>query len=209
VSHMQFVEEHEAEAAAQHVVIIGMMGSGKTTLGLALAERFSMPYFDSDEALTTKMGASGRDLSDRMGVEYLHSCEAEILLDQLAGESPSVISAAASTIDDATCREHLAKGHRVLWLDAPAALLTTRLQFRSNSLESTTHTEDGDAPADVSHRRTLRSEEFESLLVRRRTLFAQSATICLDATLSLDELVALVTVAMAQAPSAIEESSNA
>jgi shikimate kinase len=194
-------DRQAGSGAAQHVVIVGMMGSGKTTLGLALAEHFSLPYFDSDQTLIEKMGESGRDLADRRGVEFLHSCEAEILLDQLSSTSPSVISAAASTIDDATCRDHLARGHRVCWLDAPAGLLTQRLQaiastkaLAEESREPNAHnrTDADEAPQDGSHRRKLRSAEFEALFIRRRALFAKSASVHLDATLPVEQLLARI-----------------
>jgi shikimate kinase len=208
---------NSTEAPAKHVVIVGMMGSGKTTLGLALAEHFALPYFDSDQALLEKMGVTGRDLANRQGVVYLHACEAEILLHQLSRTTPSVISAAASTIDDATCRDHLAKGHRVCWLDAPAGLLTQRLQALASSRASTEvergakaqdrSSADGtpsEALEDGSHRRKLRSEEFEALFVRRRALFAKCSSVHLDATLPVEELLASVTAAAAIAASTTE-----
>jgi shikimate kinase len=205
---------NSTEAPAKHVVIVGMMGSGKTTLGLALAEHFALPYFDSDQALLEKMGVTGRDLANRQGVDYLHACEAEILLHQLSRTTPSVISAAASTIDDATCRDHLAKGHRVCWLDAPAGLLTQRLQALASSRASTevardrssAHGEPSEALEDGSHRRKLRSEEFEALFVRRRALFAKCSSVHLDATLPVEELLASVTAAAAIGASTTEAS---
>lgn len=189
----------------QHMVIVGMMAAGKTTLGLALAEHFGLPYLDSDEALSEQMGQTGKDLADREGVEFLHSCEATILLRQLAEETPSVISAAASTIDDAQCRDDLAKGHRVCWLDAPAELLLERLALRptasalaapevvgSNAVRLRAAVANADEEEVGSHRRNLRKHEFELLFARRVTLFAQCATVRLDARLPVEMLVALV-----------------
>jgi shikimate kinase len=92
----------------RHVVVSGLMGSGKTTVGRRLARALGWPYRDSDADLEAATGMSARELAARDGIEALHRLELRHLLDALAADTPSVISAAASTIDEPDGRAALA-----------------------------------------------------------------------------------------------------
>jgi shikimate kinase len=92
----------------RHVVVLGLMGSGKTTVGTRLARALDVPYRDSDADLRAATGSSAREIAARDGIDALHALELRHLLDALAAPGPSVISAAASTIDDPEGRAALA-----------------------------------------------------------------------------------------------------
>jgi shikimate kinase len=92
----------------RHVVVSGLMGSGKTTVGRRLARALGWPYRDSDADLEAATGVTARELAARDGIEALHQLELRHLLDALAADTPSVISAAASTIDEPDGRAALA-----------------------------------------------------------------------------------------------------
>ena len=111
----------------QHIVLIGLMGTGKTTAGRLLAARLGRPLCDSDSEIEAREGVTVRELQDRHGARWLHGLEATILLEALAGAQPSVICAAASTIDDERCRAALgAPGVTAVWLRATLATLVAR-----------------------------------------------------------------------------------
>ena len=92
----------------RHVVVLGLMGSGKTTVGARLARALGWPHRDSDADLTAATGLSARELAAQDGILALHALELRHLLDALAVDEPSVISAAASTIDEPEGRAALA-----------------------------------------------------------------------------------------------------
>ena len=92
----------------RHVVVLGLMGSGKTTVGARLARALGWPHRDSDIDLQAATGSSARELAARDGIDALHALELRHLLDALAAPEPSVISAAASTIDAPAGRAALA-----------------------------------------------------------------------------------------------------
>jgi shikimate kinase len=112
---------------ARHVVLVGLMGTGKTTVGRALAEVLGWPFSDSDAAIERERGSTVQELADEIGVEEMHELEARHLLRALEAPEPSVIAAAASTIDDAACRAAVAApGVRTIWLRADPDVLARR-----------------------------------------------------------------------------------
>ena len=111
----------------RHIVIVGHMGSGKTTLGRCLANRLDLPFCDSDEALLRDEGKTARELQKRSGHLALHRLEAAHLLRVLADPQPCVICAAASTIDDERCVAALSSPDvAVIWLRASEVTLAAR-----------------------------------------------------------------------------------
>ncbi|HTC85721.1 MAG TPA: shikimate kinase [Candidatus Acidoferrum sp.] len=109
------------------VVLVGLMGSGKTTVGAALAARLGWSFRDSDAEILQRTGRTVRVLHDELGVDGMHELEERQLIDALADPEPSVVAAAASTIDMAACRAALvAPGVAVVWLRGSAAVLAHR-----------------------------------------------------------------------------------
>lgn len=99
------------------VVVLGLMGAGKTTVARGLAQRWHRPLRDSDEDLERTTGRTARELADVIGAEGLHDLEARHLLDNLRPGNPApVIAAAASTVENGGCREALT-GATVVWID--------------------------------------------------------------------------------------------
>ena len=113
----------------RHIVITGLMGAGKTTTGQAIAARLGRAWRDSDVDIETETGLTVRALRDAEGVDAMHAREATQLLDSLASSEPNVVSAAASVIEDARCRDALMSPDvAVVWLHAPPAVLAARFE---------------------------------------------------------------------------------
>jgi shikimate kinase len=110
---------------ADHIVLVGSMGVGKTTVGSLVAQRLDRPLRDSDTDLRTSH-RNARELAVRQGVAALHRLEADLLLDALASPAPLVIAAAASVVDDPSALDAL-RAPFVVWLWAPPELLVPRL----------------------------------------------------------------------------------
>jgi shikimate kinase len=113
-------------ADARHVVVVGSMAVGKSTVGRALAARLGRPFRDSDDDLQATQGLTGRALAEREGVDALHRWEAEDLRAALAGTQPAVVAAAASVVDDDASLAALREPF-VVWLRAPATVLAQRI----------------------------------------------------------------------------------
>ena len=114
-----------------HVVLVGLMGSGKTTVGAALAAAIGVPFRDSDADIARETGLTARQLAARDGIDALHEREARHLVGALAQPGTTVIAAAASTLDDPVCRSRLRarrRRHLVVWLRASPAAIAARLR---------------------------------------------------------------------------------
>jgi shikimate kinase len=142
-----------------HVVLVGLMGSGKTSVGRALAKRLGLPFSDSDADIERTTGRTVAELAGTIGVEEMHELEAQQLLQALAEPTPSVIATAASTIDDPACRAALADpALAVVWLQAAPEALAKR--FRSSGHRPTF----GESPEKLlAHQAAERDSEFAGL----------------------------------------------
>ena len=102
-----------------HVVLVGLMGTGKTTVGRRVARTLGWPMSDSDASIEASEGRTARTIRDTDGVDAIHELEYRHLLSALAGPGPVVVCPAASVVDDEACREALnGDGILVAWLTA-------------------------------------------------------------------------------------------
>ncbi|HLY14110.1 MAG TPA: shikimate kinase [Candidatus Limnocylindrales bacterium] len=112
---------------AGRIVLVGLMGSGKSTIGRRLARRLGWPMRDSDDQLRSLTGLTARAYGQAHGTPALHQAEAEALLAALAEPGPLVIGAAASVIENSAARAALrGPGVAVVWLRGSPAVLAAR-----------------------------------------------------------------------------------
>lgn len=172
---------------ALHVVVLGPMAVGKTTVARALAARRGWSWRDSDADLAARRGVTGRQLAGADGVAALHRWEADDLLAALADPTPSVVSAAASVVDDPRCRAALGPA-AVVVLTAPPDVLARRMAADR-------------AAAEGGWRRPLGPDETAAIAAldrRRAPAFAEVADVVVEtAGRTADEVVALVEDALA------------
>jgi shikimate kinase len=84
--------------ANRHVVLIGMMGSGKTTCGRLLAKRLGWGFWDCDEALMEATGSTAGELQRTRGQAVLHAIEHRLLRTALLTRTDTVFAAAGSVV---------------------------------------------------------------------------------------------------------------
>lgn len=85
-------------ARRHHVVLVGLMGVGKTTVGRLLAARLHWGFWDNDEALKAATGETAAAIQKQCGQPVLHETEDRLLREALRTQAPTVFAAASSVV---------------------------------------------------------------------------------------------------------------
>lgn len=110
-----------------HVVLVGMMGTGKTTVGARLARRLGRELIDSDDQVEARTGRTVREIFEADGEAVYRTMETEALAAALAGEEPAVVAAAGGTVLDPVNRQRMRDAGTVVWLRAAPEVLAGRV----------------------------------------------------------------------------------
>ena len=111
---------------ACRVLLIGMMGSGRSTIGRLLSTATGWPYVDNDELVRRSHGMTARLILAERGELQMRAAESEALARGVREPPPSVIGVAGGTILRPENRELLRAGGIVVWLRADAAAIESR-----------------------------------------------------------------------------------
>ncbi|MEI8239870.1 MAG: shikimate kinase [Actinomycetota bacterium] len=112
----------------QHLVLVGMMGVGKTTVARVVGERLGRPVLDTDLVIEATTGRTVREIFVEDGEPAFRQLESDTLNAALASERPAVIAAAGGVVLSARNRAALADSNaRVVWLCADPATLVERV----------------------------------------------------------------------------------
>jgi shikimate kinase len=110
------------------IVLAGMMGSGKSFVGKALAEATGRHYLDNDELVERATGHTARELLERGGTPAVRAAEADALRAGLDESGGPILGIAGGTVLDPDLRQLLRDdGVRVVWLRATAETLARRV----------------------------------------------------------------------------------
>ncbi len=115
------------EPAGTRVLLIGMMGVGKTTVGRELSKRTGWPYVDNDDLLRQQTGREPAEIRATEGEDVLHLAESDALDAALDLAPPTVVGVAAAAVLDAAAREALREGGHVVWLRARPETMLERI----------------------------------------------------------------------------------
>jgi len=111
-----------------HVVLVGMMGAGKTTIGRRLARRLDRPFVDSDEQVEARTGRTVREIFEADGEPAFRSVETDALCEALSSTTPSVVAAAGGTVLAEVNRDAMRAAGTVVWLRADPSVLADRVR---------------------------------------------------------------------------------
>lgn len=113
------------------VVMVGLMGAGKTSVGRALARWLGVPFVDSDKEIEAAAGCSVVDIFAMYGEEEFRRVEQRVIARLLESEPVvKVISTGEGAFITPAVREMLAGRALTIWLKADLELLVKRTNFR-------------------------------------------------------------------------------
>jgi shikimate kinase len=112
------------------VVLVGMMGAGKTAVGTALARHLSVPFLDADEELVRAAQMSIAEIFARDGESFFRARETEVLGRLLSGP-PAVLSTGGGAFLSEVNRQLIAEKGVSVWLKADLDLLWQRVRHKT------------------------------------------------------------------------------
>jgi shikimate kinase len=113
------------------IVLVGLMGAGKSTVGRRLAKRLGLPFVDSDIEIEEASGASTAELFERFGEHDFRDGERRLVARLVNGEVRVIATGGGAFIDPRT-RQLLNERAITVWLDAPIDVLAERTTRRDN-----------------------------------------------------------------------------
>lgn len=111
------------------VVLVGMMGAGKTAIGRSLAHILSVPFRDSDAEIEAAAAMSIAEIFSRDGEAFFRDRETEVI-DRLLDDTPAILSAGGGAFLSERNRELIKDKGVSVWLKADLALLWSRVKHK-------------------------------------------------------------------------------
>lgn len=108
------------------VVLVGMMGAGKTSVGRRLATALAVPFRDADAEIEAAAGRSVNEIFERFGEAAFREGERKVLC-RLLNEPPHVLAAGGGAFMDPATRAHIKAKAVSVWLKADIDLLFDRV----------------------------------------------------------------------------------
>ena len=118
--------EKRIALAERSIVLVGLMGVGKSTVGRRLARRLDLPFVDSDSAIEDAAGgASAAEVFERFGEASFRDGERRLVARLVDGERRVIATGGGAFVDPRT-RQLLKERAITVWLDAPVEVLAER-----------------------------------------------------------------------------------
>jgi shikimate kinase len=116
---------------SRSIVLVGLMGAGKTKIGRRLAARLNLPFFDSDEEIEAAAGETIEEIFANRGEAVFRDGERRVIARLLQGPVQVLSTGGGAFMDPATRRIIAARGVSI-WLRAGLDVLFARVSRRSN-----------------------------------------------------------------------------
>lgn len=111
------------------IVLVGLMGVGKSTVGRRLASRLKLPFADADTEIETAAGMTVTEIFDRFGEPYFRDGERRVIARLMDGR-PKVIATGGGAFVNGDTRALILAQATAIWLHADTNVLAERVQRR-------------------------------------------------------------------------------
>lgn len=172
------LEKQEAASKEGNVVLIGMPGAGKSTVGVVLAKRLGFDCIDTDLVIQTRAGRRLQQIIDEDGLDAFRRCEEEAIVS--LHPRNAVIATGGSVVYSEAGMAHLRRNGTVVFLDVPLVELEKRVR-------------------DMASRGLVieKGQTLSDLYRQRLPLYRRHAALTIDASgLSVEETAAAIQAAL-------------
>jgi shikimate kinase len=126
-----YAASHRICPIAKPVVLVGLMGVGKTTIGRRLARRLDVPFVDADHEIETAAGMSVSDIFERFGEAHFRDGERRVIARLIDG-APRVVATGGGAFMNADTRALILAQATAVWLDSDIDTLAERVGRRND-----------------------------------------------------------------------------
>jgi len=123
--------EISAALGTRSVVLVGMMGAGKSTIGRRLSARLRLPFFDADTEIEAAAGMSIPDIFESHGEPHFRDGEARVIARLLDG-GPAVLATGGGAFMREDTRGRIHEKAVSVWLKADADIIMRRVKRRAD-----------------------------------------------------------------------------
>ena len=113
------------------IVLVGMMGVGKSTVGRMLAAQLHGDFVDTDDEIEKAAGMTIAEIFERFDEEYFRDGERRVIARLIDGEPKVIATGGGAFINDAT-RALISERSHSIWIDADLDILIARVSRRSH-----------------------------------------------------------------------------
>jgi len=157
------------------IFLVGMMGSGKTTVGKKVAEALNLKFLDMDEMIEMRHGKSVMKIFEDEGEKVFRESEKRILKEIISEEDEAVVATGGGAVLDPENRE-LLKKEKTFFLDVPLEELMTRVDPSTRPLIK----DDVNKLEKIWEERKKLYMEFEKISLRNLKPWEAVARICME-----------------------------
>ncbi|MCG8598376.1 MAG: shikimate kinase [Kiloniellales bacterium] len=122
---------HSQSRSDRTIVLVGLMGAGKSTVGHRLATRLGLPFTDADTEIEAAAGLEIPEIFERFGETYFRDGERRVIARLLKGP-PHVLATGGGAFMDSETRDLLRRNAVTIWLRADLEVLAERCSRRNN-----------------------------------------------------------------------------
>ncbi len=116
------------------IVLIGMMGSGKSTVGKKLARKLNLQFYDSDKVLEEREALNIIDIHEFMGAKYFQQIEEEVIK-EIIDYGTIILSTGGSSFMNENIRKFIKEKAVSIWLDVDFETIYERVSRRNTRPE--------------------------------------------------------------------------
>ena len=113
------------------IVLVGMMGAGKSSIGRRLAARLGIPFIDADAEIESAAGMTIPEIFDKHGEPYFRAGEARVIA-RLLDNGPQVLATGGGSVMDVQTRTLIGEKGVSIWLKADIDVLLKRTKRRND-----------------------------------------------------------------------------